>query len=145
MKAIKIAQLQPRTVAPTATVREALTLLGSENGCAVGVVRDRRLVGTLSHKDILTRVLSSGFDLESTTVSDVMTTPACSVGPEVEMEEAMSLMLDLRQCYLPVVDSDGELKAWLAICDLYEDHVDDLVRQLDSMTAYAGADGAGGD
>jgi hypothetical protein len=67
-----------------------------------------------------------------------------AVSTETETDEALKLMFDRKQCYLAIVDQEGILKGWLAICNLFQDHVTDLTRELDSLASYIAADGPGG-
>jgi hypothetical protein len=48
------------------------------------------------------------------------------------------------RCYYPVVDQQGAIKGWLALCNLFQNHVEDLGRELDALEAYLSADGPGG-
>lgn len=144
MKAIKIAQVPPPTLPIAATVKQAVTALGSERGCAVAVMDGNRLAGTLSKDDVLLRVVGGGLNPETTTVGEVMTSSVRTATVDTKAEEALRLMISSRQCYLPVVDSEGLLKGWLAICHLFQNQLDDLSCELDSLEAYICADGPGG-
>lgn len=144
MKAIKIAQVPPPTLPITATVKQAVTALGSERGCAVAVMDGNRLAGTLSKDDVLFRVIGGGLDPERTTVGEIMTSPVRTATVDTKADEALKLMISSRQCYLPVVDSEGMLKGWLAICHLFQNQLEDLNSELDSLEAYISADGPGG-
>jgi CBS domain-containing protein len=145
MKVNKVALVPPPAVAVTATIKEAIPVMVSEHGCAAAVIDGKQLVGTLSKEEILQRVIGEGLNPETTTVGRIMTAQPKTVTTETDTEEALKLMFALRQCYLPVVSQEGDLKGWLAICSLFENSTEDLVRQLDSITAYLGADGPGGD
>ncbi len=144
MKVIKIAQIPPPTVQVTATIREALPAIKREHGCAVAVMDGNRLVGTLARDAVLTRVVGSGLNPDSTKVSEVMQSPADTVSMETDTAEALKWMFAHRKCCVGVVDPQGTLKGWLAVCDLFQDHVDDLTRELDSLASYISADGPGG-
>lgn len=144
MKAIKIAQVPPPTLPTTATIKQAVTALGSERGCAVAVMDGDRLAGTISKDDILLRVVGGGLNPETTTVREVMTSPVRTAAVDTKAEEALKLMISNRQCYLPVVDSEGRLKGWLAICHLFQSQLEDLRGELDSLEAYICVDGPGG-
>ena len=144
MKAIKIAQVPPPTLPITATVKQAVAALGSERGCAVAVMDGSRLAGTLSKDDVLLRVVGGGLNPETTTVREVMNSRVRTVTPETKAEEALKLMMSYRQCYLPVVDSEGRLKGWLAICHLFQNQLEEMSGELDSLEAYICADGPGG-
>lgn len=144
MKVMKIAQVPPPTVSIDTTIRQAVPIMGNAQGCAVAVMAGNRLAGTISKNDVLSRVLAKGLDPNTTKVSDVMTSPTETISAEAETEEALKLMLTNRRCYYPVVDAQGTLQGWLSICQLFQDHVEDLGRELDSLEAYLSADGPGG-
>ena len=119
MKVIKIAQVPPPAVSISATIVEAIPIMISEHGCAAAVIDGKRLVGTLSKEEILQRVVGEGLNPKTTTVGRIMTPQPKSVTTETDSEEALKLMLSLRQCYLPVVNDEGDLRGWLAICNLF--------------------------
>ncbi len=144
MKVMKIAQVPPPAVQTSATIKEAIPAMGSLHGCAVAVLDGTRLAGTLSRDDVMLRVIGTGLDPAKTTVAEVMNAPAETVTTETETDVALKLMFEKKKCYLGIVDESGILKGWLAICDLFQDHVQDLTRELDSLAAYVSADGPGG-
>ncbi len=144
MKVMKIAQAPPPAVQLGATVKEAIPAMISQHGCAVAVLDGNRLAGTLSRDDVMQRLLGKGLNAETTTVAEIMNVPAETVSTETETDEALKLMFERKKCYLGIVDEKGSLKGWLAICSLFQDHVEDLRRELDSLAAYMSADGPGG-
>lgn len=144
MKVIKIAQVPAPAVLTTATLRQAVPIMGSEQGCALAVMDGGRLVGTLSKDDVIKRVITEGLNPDTTKVSEVMASPAETLTVDTEADEALKLMFARRRCYYPVVDQQGNLKGWLALCHLFQNHVDDLGRELDALEAYLSADGPGG-
>ncbi|MBZ5498080.1 MAG: CBS domain-containing protein [Acidobacteriia bacterium] len=141
---IKIAQVPPPAVSMTATVKEAVPIMGSEQGCALAVMDGDRLAGTLSKDDLIKRVVAEGLDPDTTKVGEVMRSPAETISVDMEAAEALKLMFSHRRCFYPVVDQQGILKGWLALCHLFQNHVEDLGRELDALEAYLSADGPGG-
>lgn len=144
MKVIKIAQIPPPSVKIHDTVQAAIASMGADAGCAVAVLDGDRLAGTLSKDDVLTRLVAAGLNPTTTKVGQIMTSPPATVTSETEVGEALNLMFSLKQCYLPVVDASGNMKGWVAICSLFQNNVQDLTAQLESLAAYYGADGPGG-
>jgi CBS domain-containing protein len=144
MKVMKIAQVPPPTVQIDATIKEAIPAMGSQHGCAVAVLDGSRLAGTLSRDDVMMRVIGSGLNPETTKVRQVMNVPAETVTTETETDQALKLMFERKKCYLGIVDDKGTLKRWLAICHVFQDHVEDMARELDSLAAFISADGPGG-
>ena len=144
MRVMRIAQVPPPTVPYTATIKEAIPKMEMDKGCALAVVKGKRLAGTLSKDDVLRRVIANDLDPDTTTVGEVMTWPSLTVTTDTDAQEALSLMFSNHQCYLPVVDLEGSIKGWLAICHLFQNNLEDLNRQLDSIEAYLSVDGPGG-
>ncbi len=144
MKVIKIAQIPPPMVSHTATIKEAIPIMGSEQGCALAVMEGDRLAGTLSKDEVMKRVIAEGLNPATTRVSEVMRSPAESISADTEAGDALKMMFTHGRCYYPVVDNEGALKGWLALCSLFKNHVEDLGHELDSLEAYLSADGPGG-
>jgi len=144
MKAIKIASVPPPAVQRTCTIKEAIPAMTRRNGCAIAVMDGDRIVGTLSRDEVLARVVGGGLNPALTRVDEIMNSPAETVSVETETDEALKWMFAHKKCHLGIVDGAGVLKGWLAICDLFEDHVADLTRELDSLASYVSADGPGG-
>jgi predicted transcriptional regulator len=144
MKVMKLAQVPAPAVPVTASLKEAVPIMGSDQGCGVAVTDGDRLVGTLSRDEGLQRVIGEGLNPESTKVGDVMRPAPDAVSPDTDAHEALQHMFSLKQCHLAIVDPDGKLKGWLGICNLFRDHVEDLKLELDSLEAYFTADGPGG-
>ena len=63
-----------------------------------------RIVGMITERDLLTRVIASGRDPKGLCVGDVMTTRLISVCPSASIDEASSLMMENRIKKLPVSD-----------------------------------------
>ncbi len=144
MKVIKIAQVPPPVVPITATIRQAIPIMGSDQGCALAVMDGERLAGTLSKEDVLKRVIGEGLSPDTTRVGEVMTSPAESIRTDTETGDALKLMFARGRCYFPVVDPQGTLQGWLALCHLFRNHVEDMGHELDALEAYLSADGPGG-
>jgi CBS domain-containing protein len=105
------------TSPPTATVLEAVETMGAKHVGAVLVCDEGGLIGILSERDILTRVILAHRDPGKTTVSDVMTREIVCADPETSGEEAMAIMTDRRVRHLPVVSGEG-LEGIISIGDL---------------------------
>ncbi len=144
MKVIKIAQIPPPVVPITATVRQAIPIMGSEQGCALAVMDGDRLAGTLSKEEVMKRVLAEGLNPDTTKVSEIMRSPAETISVDTEAGEALKMMFSNGRCYYPVVDQQGAIKGWLALCNLFKNHVEDLGCELDALESYLSADGPGG-
>jgi signal-transduction protein with cAMP-binding, CBS, and nucleotidyltransferase domain len=98
------------SVAPSASVLEAVWVMTADNGGSVLVIdKHSTLKGILTEHDLLTRVLARGLDPKLTSVSAVMTQSPHTVEPEVKVAEAILVMMEHGIGYLPVVSSVGKI------------------------------------
>ena len=74
-----------------------------KRGCLV-VMSDGKLVGILTERDLVQKVLAFGKNPNETAVSKVMSAPVITVRPDATLSEAAKLMVANRIRRLPVVD-----------------------------------------
>ena len=89
-----------------ASVVEATRVMTRSRIGALIVVNGRRLEGVFSERDVVNRVVAAGLDPKSTSVADVMTAPAISVGPDMKAVDALRTMQENGFRHLPVVDGE---------------------------------------
>jgi CBS domain-containing protein len=94
------------SVAPGATVYDALRLMAEKNVGAVLVMENERLVGVFSERDYARKVALRGKTDKDTQVRAIMTERVVCVRPEQTVEECMALMTDKRIRHLPVVQDE---------------------------------------
>lgn len=129
------------TVAPDATVQEAVKTMAEANvGCIV-IMGDGKLQGLFTERDLMTRVIGAGREPTETPIRDVMTSAIATVTPKITVGEAMALCTERRLRHLPVYDGDtmlgiisaGDLTKW-AISE-QEHTIDELSRYIYGETS----------
>jgi CBS domain-containing protein len=108
----------PRTVETGASVVEAARLMKEEDVGIAPVVEGGRLVGAITDRDIVLRVVAAGKDPQSTTVREIASTDLVTVDPQQDLDEALRLMARHQVRRLPVVEEDGKLVGVLAQADV---------------------------
>ena len=108
------------TVAPTASMFDALKLMAEKNIGALLVTEDETIVGMLSERDYARKIVLMGRSSKETPVRAVMTSPVLYVGLQQSTEACMALMTEKRLRHLPVLD-DGKLIGLISIGDLVKD------------------------
>jgi CBS domain-containing protein len=95
-------------VPPQATVHEAACVMTSAN-CGSVLILDPagKLLGILTERDLMTRVLAKALDPAKTPVSQVMTRHPHCVAPEMKVADAVLIMIERGFRHLPVV-AEGE-------------------------------------
>ena len=80
------------TASPESTVSSAAKLMADQNAGAVMVVHNDRLVGIITERDVVFRVIARGLDAETTPLNDVMTTAPKTLDPNKTYGHALLLM-----------------------------------------------------
>ena len=106
------------TTGPAATVLQAALMMNEHRIGSLVVVEGARVVGILTERDVLQRVVAGRRDPQTTRVADVMTTEVVCCSPETTVDEARGAMRDRRIRHLPVADADGRLLGLISIGDL---------------------------
>jgi CBS domain-containing protein len=105
------------SIFPDDSVLRAVQVMCTNRVGALLVELEGRVVGILSERDVMLRVVLAQRAASSTTVDDVMTSDVVSVDVDSESEEAMALMTERRVRHLPVLDH-GSVTGIVSIGDL---------------------------
>jgi CBS domain-containing protein len=96
----------PTTCEPSASVADAARVMASQDVGPVPVVEGDRLVGLVTDRDLVVRVLAEGRDPESTTIGEIASTDLVTVSPDARLDEALSLLARHQVRRLPVVEGE---------------------------------------
>jgi CBS domain-containing protein len=118
-KARTLARPEPHSVAPGTSLRDALVQMSAGHGDAVLVADGGRLVGILTERDVLTRVLAQGVD-QSRPVDEFMTAAPQTLPAEATLVDALRAMESGHHRNLPLVDDAGRAVGLLRQQDLLE-------------------------
>src|SRR5437867_3361218 len=94
------------SIAPEATVYEALQLMAEKNVGAVLVIQGGNLVGIFSERDYARKVILQARSSKTSRVGEVMTRDVLYIGPDDTIENCMALMTAKRTRHLPVLDNE---------------------------------------
>jgi CBS domain-containing protein len=95
-----------RACEPNATVADAAKVMAQEDVGPVPIVEDGRLVGIVTDRDIVVRVVAEGRDPNATTVKEIASTDLVTVSPGDDLDEALNLLAERQVRRLPVVEGD---------------------------------------
>lgn len=98
-------------------VAHAAKMMRQEDVGLAPVVEGDRLVGTLTDRDIVLRVVAEGKDPQTVTAREVASTDLVTIDPQQDLEEALRLMASKQVRRLPVVE-EGLLVGVLAQADI---------------------------
>ena len=99
------------------TVYEAIAQMDAQNVGGLIVKDCEEIVGLITERDYLRKVILRDRSSKKTSVETIMTRNLVSITPEHTVEEAMRLLTEKRCRHLPVF-KDGQLDGILSIGDL---------------------------
>lgn len=121
------------TVAPTASVFDAVKLMADKNIGALLVMQGERIAGIITERDYARKIILVGRTSKETPVSEIMTSEVMYVRPDQTSDECMALMTENRIRHLPVVEN-GTLIGLISIGDLVKDIISEqrfIIEQLE--------------
>lgn len=126
---------RPVTVAPTATIAEAVrtmnankvgaVLIPDATGCPLGIFTERDVV----------RLYAEGDDLAQVTVEQRMTCSVVLGKPDDTVDTVMALMTERRFRHLPVVDGNT-LLGLISIGDVVKAKLDEAAKEAETLREY---------
>jgi len=94
------------SVAPDATVYDALDAMAKKDIGALPVVEGGHVVGIFSERDYARKVILKGRSSKEMRIDELMSSPVLYVRPEQTVEDCMALMTEKRVRHLPVLEND---------------------------------------
>jgi CBS domain-containing protein len=125
------------SVAPDATVHDAIALMAAKNLAAVLVISEGSLLGIVSARDFGRKVVLEGKSARDVRVHDIMTTSLVTITPEATVLDAMKLMDRHHFRHLPVM-KEGKLEGIVTMSDLMSEVISGQAFTIDQLHAYIG-------
>ena len=117
------------------SVMQVARAMVEHNIGAVPVVREGRLAGVFSERDLMRRMVVEGRDPEGTKVGEVMTREPLSVSPSDDLEHCLMLMREHGFRHLPICES-GRLMGFVSLRDLLLRDLSEKDDEVRLMRAY---------
>lgn len=106
------------SIGPEARAIDAALLMNEHKIGALVVLQGAELIGIISERDMMRRVVAERRDPETVAVRDVMTRPVVTCRADTKMDEARQIFRSRRIRHLPVVDEAGRIEGMISIGDL---------------------------
>ncbi|MES2699972.1 MAG: CBS domain-containing protein [Pseudomonadota bacterium] len=135
MRIIQGRQHEIYSCSPHDSVRFAAGLLAEKRIGALPVLEGTAVAGIFSERDLLYAVAREGEAVLAREVHEVMTAPAITIDPSVEVLSALSLMTKRRVRHLPVVE-DGRMLGFVSIGDLVKFRMESIEAEAKLMRDY---------
>jgi CBS domain-containing protein len=96
----------PESCSSDSSVADAAKAMARQDVGPIPVVDGERLVGLLTDRDIVVRVVAEGRDPRSTTVREVASSDLTTVSPDEDLDRALQLLAERQVRRLPVVEGE---------------------------------------
>ncbi len=117
------------------TVMDALARMVEHNIGAIPVLREGRLAGIFSERDLMKRVVVEGRDPRTTRVGEVMSPNPLVVPPDADLDSCLLVMREHGFRHLPICDGD-RLVGIVSLRDILMHDLDEKDGDLRAMRAY---------
>lgn len=113
-----ITQKHVLSLGPQATVWDAACAMTRAGTSSVLIVdTPGNMLGIVTERDLMTRVLAKAADPKTTTVSDVMTRNPYTVKPETLVSDAVLIMIERGFRHLPIVTASSKIVGVFSVRD----------------------------
>lgn len=113
------------SLGPAATVYQAACVMTRANCGSVLILEENtELVGIVTERDLMTRVLAKGLDPKAATVSDIMTRGPICIPPETKVTDAVVIMIERGFRHLPIVTPERKILGVFSVRDALPREVD---------------------
>ena len=119
----------------SATVFDAIKKIVDKNVGSILVTEGDEVVGIMTERDYLRKIIVLGRTSHETLVNEIMTSPLVYVTPETTIEESMAIMTDRRIRHLPVVENE-DVVGIISIGDLVKFQSREQSFQIQYLTDY---------
>jgi len=127
------------SIAPNATVFDAIQLMADKNVGALPVVENGKLAGMISERDYTRKVILKGKSSKETPVRDIMTEELITAHSGDSVTECMRVMTDKRIRHLPVMDG-SKIIGLVSIGDLVRRIISAQTATIDNLEKYITGD-----
>jgi CBS domain-containing protein len=112
---------EPACCEPGDSIQRAAQVMKTEDVGSLPVVEsqsNRTLVGIVTDRDLVVKVVAEGRSPQNASVRDAMTQNPVTVREDDDVNRALSAMADRKVRRLPVVDAEGRLAGIIAQADI---------------------------
>ena len=123
------------SIAPEATVLDAVKLMAEKSVGALLVMEGERLVGIVTERDYARKVILKGRASDDTPIRDIMTSEIVTTSSDSNIQVCMNQVTEGRIRHLPVVD-DGKVTGIISIGDLVKAIIADQQEEINQLGQY---------
>ncbi|MBR9700531.1 CBS domain-containing protein [Candidatus Woesearchaeota archaeon] len=101
--------VNPIAASPRMSIHDVALLMDKHNVGSVLIISHGNLLGLVTERDFVTRACLGGYNSRATPVSSIMSRDLITVGPGMDLFDALNIMKDAEIRHLPVMDGGRTL------------------------------------
>ncbi|MDR2011780.1 MAG: CBS domain-containing protein [Rhodanobacter sp.] len=126
---------QTHAIGPDESILNAASIMTDHHIGSLLVMRGNELLGIVSERDYMHKVILKGCSPNDTPVRDIMSTPVLTVTPDDTVETCMHLCTDRRMRHLPVIEKNKVIGI-VSIGDLVKAVISEQGEQIEYLQRY---------
>lgn len=111
----------PKTVTDSDSVLDVARIMRDQDTGVVPVVSGKKIIGLVTDRDIVLRVIAEGKDITNVRVNEVMTKTVRTVNEDASVREVLDMMSGAQIRRVPVVNRNNELVGIVSMKDIAVD------------------------
>ena len=111
----------PKTVTDSDSVIDVARIMRDQDTGVVPVVNGKKIIGLVTDRDIVLRVIAEGKDIKNVRVNEVMTKQVRTVNEDASVREVLDVMSGAQIRRVPVVNRNNELVGIVSMKDIAVD------------------------
>lgn len=123
------------SIEPEATVQDAAHAMNEGRLGSLLVVDSGRVIGIITERDILRKIVAQQRDPSQSTVRETMSAPVACCHPETSLDECRAVMTERRIRHLPVIDA-GAVCGIVTIGDLTAHELKEHQTTIEYLNEY---------
>ena len=123
------------SVAPIATVYDAIEIMSQRQVGALPVLQEHKLVGIISERDYARKVILKDKSSHGTRVSEIMTQDVITVQDTNRVDECIGLMQKYHIRHL-VVEDKGQVTGVISLRDLFTEVINEQADTIGKLEGY---------
>lgn len=120
----------PACVSEKDTIRDAARIMAKQDTGVVPVVEGKKVVGMITDRDIVVRLIAEGKDASSSKVTDAMSKQVRSIRDDAGIDDALQLMSSAQVRRIPVVNASNEIVGIVSMGDLSKTDQDNKIGRV---------------
>ncbi len=145
-KCSEVMTRDPKCCVPSDTADRVAQIMKDQDVGSVPVCenqQNKRLIGTVTDRDMTLRVVAHGLDPKSTRIEQIMSRSVVACRPEEDVEKAIEAMQDRQIRRIPVADAAGRIVGIVSQADIalrvrQPEKTAEVVKEISQPAARAG-------